>query len=53
MVTHEPEQREFTDRVLYFRDGRLEKEEKISKEVRENALLHGYRTDVSAPVDEM
>ena len=47
MVTHEPEQREFTDRVLYFRDGRLVKEEIISKEVQENALHHGYRTDVS------
>jgi putative ABC transport system ATP-binding protein len=47
MVTHEPEQREFTDRVLYFRDGRLEKEEIISKEAQENALHHGYRTDVS------
>jgi putative ABC transport system ATP-binding protein len=47
MVTHEPEQREFTDRVLYFRDGRLVKEEHVSKEVRENALRHGYRTDVS------
>ena len=52
MVTHEPEQREFTDRVLYFRDGRLEKEEKISIEVQENALRHGYRTDISEPVDE-
>jgi putative ABC transport system ATP-binding protein len=53
MVTHEPEQREFSDRVLYFRDGRLEKEEIISREVRGNALLHGYRTDLSAPVDEL
>ena len=48
MVTHEPEQREFTDRVLYFRDGRLVKEEHVSKEVQENALRHGYRTDVSS-----
>jgi ABC-type lipoprotein export system ATPase subunit len=48
MVTHEPEQREFADRVLYFRDGRLEKEEIISKEMQENALHHGYRTDVSS-----
>lgn len=47
MVTHEPEQREFTDRVLYFRDGRLEREERISSEARENALRHGYRTDIS------
>lgn len=53
MVTHEPEQREFTDRVLYLRDGRLEKEEKISEEVRTNALQHGYRTDISEPVDEI
>ena len=51
MVTHEPEQREFTDRVLYFRDGRLEKEEFISKDARENALHHGYRTDVSSSAE--
>jgi len=52
MVTHEPEQREFTDRVLYIRDGRLEKEEVISDEVRADALRHSYRTDISAPLDE-
>ncbi len=50
MVTHEPEQREFTDRVLYIRDGRLEKEELISDEVRANALRHSYRTDISEQV---
>jgi putative ABC transport system ATP-binding protein len=53
MVTHEPEQREFTDRVLYIRDGRLEKEELISDEVRANALRHSYRTDISQPADEI
>jgi len=53
MVTHEPEQREFTDRVLYFRDGRLEKEERISSEVQKNALRHGYRTDISTPADQI
>lgn len=53
MVTHEPEQREFTDRVLYIRDGRLEKEELISDEVRANALHHSYRTDISEPVEEI
>ena len=49
MVTHEPEQREFTDRVLYFRDGRLEKEERVGQQVRADALQNGYRTDVSGP----
>jgi len=51
MVTHEPEQREFTDRVLWFRDGRLEKAEYISKAVQENALHNGYRTDISSNLD--
>ena len=49
MVTHEPEQREFTDRVLYFRDGRLEKEERVGQQARADALQNGYRTDVSGP----
>jgi putative ABC transport system ATP-binding protein len=49
MVTHEPEQREFTDRVLWLRDGRMVKEEYISKEVQENAMRNEYRTDVSNP----
>ncbi len=53
MVTHEPEQREFTDRVLYLRDGRLEREEKISEEVRQDALHNSYRTDISEPLDDM
>jgi len=44
MVTHEPEQREFTDRVLWFRDGLLEKEEMISREEQQEALHNGYRT---------
>ena len=47
MVTHEPEQREFADRVLWFRDGRLVKEESIGKDVQEDAIHNGYRTDVS------
>ncbi len=48
MVTHEPEQREFADRVLWFRDGRLVKEEYIGKDVQEDAIHNGYRTDVSS-----
>jgi len=48
MVTHEPEQREFADRVLWFRDGRLVKEESIGKDVQEDAIHNGYRTDVSS-----
>lgn len=51
MVTHEPEQREFTDRVLWFRDGRLEKDEYITKEVQQEALHNGYRTDISSEPD--
>ena len=51
MVTHEPEQREFTDRVLWFRDGRLEKEELIGKDTQENAVRNGYRTDISSDPD--
>jgi len=51
MVTHEPEQREFTDRVLYLRDGRLEKEERISEDLRADALHHSYRTGISDPSD--
>ena len=51
MVTHEPEQREFTDRVLWFRDGRLEKEELISREDQQEALHNGYRTDESTDPD--
>jgi len=53
MVTHEPEQREFADRVLWLRDGLLVKEETIDKAVQEDALRHGYQTDISAPVDEL
>jgi len=44
MVTHEPEQREFTDRVLWFRDGKLEREEHISKEAQIEAWQNNYRT---------
>jgi len=50
MVTHEPEQREFTDRVLWFRDGLLVKEEYISKEIQQDAMRNEYRTDVSSDV---
>jgi len=48
MVTHEPEQREFADRVLWLRDGRLEKEEYITKDVQKDAIHNGYRTDISS-----
>ena len=48
MVTHEPEQREFADRVLWFRDGRLVNEEYIGKDVQEDAIHNGYHTDVSS-----
>jgi len=53
MVTHEPEQREFADRVLWLRDGLLVKEETVDNAVREDALRNGFRTDISAPVDEL
>ncbi|MCX6004814.1 MAG: hypothetical protein NT082_03995, partial [Chloroflexi bacterium] len=52
MVTHEPEQREFADRVIRLRDGLIEKEEIISKEVRETALKNGFRTDISSVENE-
>jgi putative ABC transport system ATP-binding protein len=52
MVTHEPEQREFTDRVLWFRDGLLVKEEYISKEIQQDAMRNEYRTDVSISEEE-
>ncbi len=48
MVTHEPEQREFTDRCIFFRDGLIEREEIISNETREAALQSEYITDQSA-----
>ena len=48
MVTHEPEQREFTDRVIYFRDGILEREEIISTTTREEAMNSAYLTDQTA-----
>lgn len=51
MVTHEPEQRQFSDRVLWFRDGRLEKEEYISREEQQEAMHNGYRTDISTDLD--
>jgi putative ABC transport system ATP-binding protein len=43
MVTHELEQREFSDRVIWLRDGIIEKEEIISKEVRDSALREEYQ----------
>ena len=49
MVTHEPEQREFADRVLYFRDGLLVKEEYVGKDVQQDAIHNGYQTEVSNP----
>jgi len=51
MVTHEPEQREFADRVLWFRDGLLVKEETIDKAAQEEAIHNGFRTDVSSNPD--
>lgn len=48
MVTHEPEQREFTDRVIYFKDGILEREEVISNTTREEAMKSAYLTDQTA-----
>lgn len=51
MVTHEPEQREFADRVLWFRDGRLEREEQIDKVAQEKAWRNVYRTDISTDPD--
>jgi len=51
MVTHEPEQREFTDRVIWFRDGLIEKEEMVSTEERENARRKAFRTDIATNID--
>lgn len=48
MVTHEPEQREYTDRVIWFRDGLIYREESISADARASAIKYGYRTDISA-----
>jgi putative ABC transport system ATP-binding protein len=48
MVTHEPEQRGFTDRVIYLRDGLIEKEETVYPADRENALRNAFRTDKSS-----
>jgi len=42
MVTHEPEQREYTDRVIWLRDGRIEREEIISEETRQHAIHNNY-----------
>jgi putative ABC transport system ATP-binding protein len=47
MVTHEPEQREFTDRVIWFRDGLIYREESISADTRAGAIRDSYRTDIS------
>jgi len=48
MVTHEPEQREYTDRVIWFRDGLIYREESISADARASAIKYGCRTDISA-----
>jgi len=48
MVTHEPEQREYTDRVIWLRDGLIYREESISADARASAIKYGYRTDISA-----
>jgi putative ABC transport system ATP-binding protein len=52
MVTHEPEQREFADRVIWFKDGLIEKEETIRAEARDNALCKAFRTDETANHDQ-
>jgi putative ABC transport system ATP-binding protein len=52
MVTHEPEQREFADRVIYLKDGRLEKEEFIGAGARDEALQNAFRTDQTQDDDQ-
>jgi len=47
MVTHEPEQREYSDRVIWLRDGLIYREETIPAEVRTRAIKESYRTDIS------
>ena len=47
MVTHEPEQREYSDRVIWFRDGLIYREESISADDRDRAIKYSYRTDIS------
>jgi putative ABC transport system ATP-binding protein len=44
MVTHEPEQREYSDRVIWLRDGLIEREELIISSIREEAVQNSYRT---------
>jgi putative ABC transport system ATP-binding protein len=44
MVTHEPDQREYSDRVIWLRDGLIEKEELIESSIRDEAIHNGYRT---------
>ncbi|MDD5397911.1 MAG: ABC transporter ATP-binding protein [Dehalococcoidia bacterium] len=52
MVTHEPEQRQFADRVIWLKDGRIESEETICAEERDDALHNAYRTDETANDDQ-
>ena len=47
MVTHEPEQREFTDRVIWLRDGLIEKQETVTIGSRQNTISNAFRTDIS------
>jgi putative ABC transport system ATP-binding protein len=47
MVTHEPEQREFTDRVIWVRDGLIEKQEMVLAKERKSAMDKAFLTDQS------
>lgn len=51
MVTHEPEQREFADRVIWIRDGLIEKEEIVHAEKKDLALRTTFLTDKGTNTD--